>query len=293
MKKWLLIATLFMQFKCFSLPVGNPKEAELFFNGLWLCPTQCCDLCDPCFNWLKAWSIRCGFYGDFVYNRSLKRDHHDLESRRRKLETSQIFTSAGYLALNFCNRADIFATLGSTNIHLRQNGQIFDSPLPVESKLEFSSHFSWSLGGRMSLWEVGRIAMGIEGQYFSTHPNISHFVNYNSGEIIDFKNEKGHYREWQVGLGISCHIATVWPQFSLVPYGAIKYSSAHLGLGETHFSTTIADLPEILTLHPVHSRRPWGCAIGVSFTINSMVGVTVETDIGDEGALYLNGQVRF
>ena len=48
-----------------------------------------------------------------------------------------------------------------------------------------------------------------------------------------------------------------------------------------------------IILYDVHSKKPWGCAVGVSIVGNNKVSFTLEGRFSDELAAYLNGQVRF
>ncbi len=55
----------------YALPIGNPSEASLCTQGVFFGGSNC-NTCDPCFCWFDAWSLRLGYYGDFVFNRNLR-----------------------------------------------------------------------------------------------------------------------------------------------------------------------------------------------------------------------------
>lgn len=264
----------------YALPVGNPSEASLFLNGAWW-ESTCCEPCDPCFSWCDAWSIRIGFVGDYVFNRhmELKKGAH------ADIDTTQIFTNAGFLALNFCDRVDIFGKLGDSKLHIRTDARSWGSNVSLESELNFETYFSWGAGARATLWECNCFAIGIEGEYFQTNPDVNYFLNYNDGTLTYLNDADSHYSEWQVGLGISYRFATCYPTLAMVPYAAIKWSWSKLVLDDFRFSD--------FTLGDLESEKLWGYAIGLSFTLCDMIGVTVEGRFADEKALYVTGQARF
>ena len=180
MKKILLLPLLLFS-PLFALPIGNPMDASLYKKGVFLedCyDGRCCNPCDPCFSWCDAWSFRLGFYDDYVFNRNMELKNHG----DRDIKDFEIFTNSGYLALNICDRLDIFGTLGATNINMDADLAIF-VPLgqpPFIFSIETETAFSWSVGGRLTIWNCDCFYFGIEGQYFYTKANI---------DLIDFGDD--------------------------------------------------------------------------------------------------------
>lgn len=271
-----------------ALPVGNPKEASLFTKGIY-CESGCTDWCDPCFNWYEAWNVRVGFYGNYVYNRHLEVDGGP--ANRAQVDHASIFTNAGYMTLNICDRFDIFATLGATNIALATDARIFFSDIdPFRSYIVWQPTFSWSVGGRVTLWECNCFAVGLEGEYLQTSPKLDYSEINNIVTSQDEYSTK--YREWQVGLGAAYTIATNCPRLALVPYVAVAVSGCHMN--SSLFAFPASDDANIVTTLPgfIHDKS-WGYAIGTTFTLCDVAGVTVEGRFGAEKALYVNGQLRF
>lgn len=267
----------------YALPVGNPSEASLFIYGAWWEPTTPCDPCDPCFTWIDSWNIRLGFAGDYNFNRNM-------EAKRRgrggDIDLTEINTSSGYLVVNFCERVDFFGKLGVSKIHIRTDAVTWGSPTSLESELIFDTYLSWSAGGRATLWECCGFSLGIEGEYFQTVPDVDYFLNYETGTLTYFNDEAdAFYSEWQIGLGLSYRFSTYCPTLALVPYAAIKWAKSHLEMDDFQFNG--------FTLPDLKSKKLWGYAIGLSFTMCDMVGVTVEGRWADEKAIYVNGQARF
>lgn len=291
MKK--LVVTMLTLLTCgaaYALPVGNPAEASLFLNGVWW-DSYCCDPCDPCFSWCDAWSFRAGFYGDYVFNRHLevdKSDHHHGDD----IDETEMHTSAAYLAFNVCDRLDIFGTLGATSMHINTDATSWGSLVSLQSELAFETYFSWSIGARATVWQCDCFAVGVEGQYFQTNPDLDYYLEYNGGTFTYFNDGNGvRYSEWQVGLGLSYRFATSCPTFAMVPYAAVKWSGSKLDFGDIRFQDPTSG--NQLTLDDLAAKKLWGYAIGLSFTMCDMIGVTVEGRWADEKAIYVNGQVRF
>lgn len=275
-----------------ALPVGNPSEASLFLKGAWW-DSPCCNPCDPCFSWCDAWSLRIGYYGDFVFNRHMETDSHI--NGHHDLERTEMYTNAGYLALNICDRLDIFGTLGASVLHIRSDIQPWGVDVPMESELFFDDNFSWSVGGRATLWQCDCFAVGLEGQYFQTNPNLTAFFDYGDGGLVSFDNDNNViYSEWQVGLGCSYRFGGFCsPGVSLVPYAAVKWSGSRLHFGNFAFDTTVSGVHTTLTLPNLKNDKLWGYAVGMTLTVTQTVGVTVEARFADEQAVSCIGQFRF
>lgn len=257
-----------------ALPLGNPSDASLLCQGVFLDKT--CS--DPCGSWLDAFNFRFGFYGDYVYNRHMqaKGSQGLVGSNDSIVERSQVFTNAGYLAVNFCNRFDIFATLGASN-YRSDTSVIFpidEVPSSTRFRIATSTHFSWSVGGRATVWECGCTALGIEGQYFQFRPEVTRL---DLGDFASsYPNFDAVYREWQVGLGISHRIRC------LVPYIGVKYSRAQFSYH-----------PTTATVFSYRNQKHWGYAVGTTLVACDRISVTAEGRFADEKALHVNAQIRF
>lgn len=271
----------------FALPVGNPSDASLLCNGLFWEGNNCGDACDPCGSWLDSFSFRFGFYGDYVFERHLNfRAPGAAAAARRRIEHAQLNTNAGYLAVNIMNRFDIFATLGVTRLSIDTNAASFLLASGPRLELETRSDFSWSIGGRLTLWECGCTALGLEGQYFSWRPNLDRVT---VGAITSVYPNGPHinWQEWQVGLGISHRINI------LVPYVAVKYSRAFTNLRGTSDPLLTALVPALGEDSRFRSDKHWGYAVGVTLVDCGKMSVTAEGRFADEKALHVNAQIRF
>jgi major outer membrane protein len=291
MKK--IVMTALVMLSCevvYALPIGNPAEASLLTWGVWF-PCASCNPFDPCFCWFDAWSIRAGYYGDFVFNRNLQLEENGF-NQGKVIERTEIFTNAGYLALNVCNKLDVFGTLGASRLSITTNETSWFLGGNAEGRLDWESTFSWSAGARGTLFERNRFLIGIEGQYFQTSPDLTTYLSFSDG-LYNYFNEdnKMRYQEWQIATGISYALTCFSPNISLVPYSAVKWSWARLRTGDFQFIKTGTD--DLFTIFNLNVHKLWGFAVGTSVTFCDMVSFTVEGRWADESAFYVNGQFRF
>lgn len=284
MKKRILTVLVFLTSgAAYALPVGNPSDASLLCDGLFI-EGHCGDPCDPCLSWLDAFSVRIGFYGDYVFNRHMEVDDN---ARDCDVEDTKINTNAGFLAVNFWDRFDIFATLGATNIFVETNERAFGLANSGRFEIETETHFSWSLGIRGTIWECGCTTLGGEAQYFYTNPDITRLTQEDTFSVYP-SGFSAKYREWQIGLGIAHRINM------LVPYAAVKLSHSQFRLDDTVVSGFFnGTVPASVILYDLESKKRWGFAIGVSFVDCEKASLTVEGRWGDEKAVHINGQIRF
>ncbi|MFZ0565202.1 MAG: hypothetical protein WAM28_03360 [Chlamydiales bacterium] len=264
-----------------ALPVGNPSEASLLYDGLFL-EGYCPDPCDPCLKWYEAISFRFGFYGDYVFNK-----HMEVSSGLKPdIECTEMFTNAGYLAGNLWDRFDLFITLGASSFFISTNTSSFSIDIdPPGGRLHLAtdSSFSWSVGLRGTIFEFGCTSLGAEAQYFRTSPCVKR-VTENASQSAYLNDTFMRYHEWQVGLGISHRINL------LVPYVAVKWSGSRVNFDDD-FVTGPNFTP--FNLENLRSKNIWGFATGVSLVDCEKASITVEGRWGNEKAVYVNGQIRF
>lgn len=299
MKKLILgVLTLLSCGTVYALPVGNPSEACLINDGLFWEGHCGCDPCAPFKACCEAFSFRAGFYGDYVFQRFLRNRRANAPSTTRaQLDHSRLWTNAAYLAVNLCDKFDLFATLGNTKIWLEGNISSFfplnGTPATdgIRIELETRNEFSWSVGGRISLWDCGCTTLGLEGQYFRTEPRLNRLLAGGTAGTnlpAPAPHIRAQYSEWQVGLGIAHRINF------LVPYAAVKWTGNKLKwLHNPGPAALFIDRGDTLTLHDLRNKKFWGYAVGVSIVDCEIGAITAEGRFGDEIAAYVNAQIRF
>lgn len=292
-----LIVTALLMLSCgvvYALPVGNPAEASLVTWGVFLPGSngnQCNPCCNPCCFWFDSWNVRTGYYGDFVFNRNLKIDGNGL-GQGKAIQTTKLFTNAGYLALNICNKIDVFGTLGASRLSITTNETSWFATGNAEGRFDWESFFSWSAGARATLFARNHFLFGVEGQYFQTDPDLTTYVSFSDGLYNYFnENNKMRYKEWQVGTGVSYAITCCSPNLSIMPYAAAKWAWSRLITGNFQFVKT--GTTDTFTIFDLKANKVNGFALGVSATYCDMICFTVEGRWCDEKACYVNGNFRF
>lgn len=269
------LASLFLMGGLCALPIGNPSEASLLCDGVFMQGE--CDI----------WSIRAGFYGDYVYNDHMEVDRH---GNHGSIHDTKIWTNAGYLAFNLYDRLDIFATLGASHLNIHTPRVVFGgSGLNNYVTIETDTDFSWSLGLRTTLWQCNCLGVGVEAQYFRACPQIN-YVKREGLDPVYPSNEHMKYQAWQVGIGASYRINIASCATALIPYLGIKVAQAWGDMGK--FQSTL-NSDTTFTFYDLRNERNVGYAFGLTLLGCNRSSVTVEARFVDEKALYVNGQLRF
>lgn len=280
MKKLLLLPLLLFA-PLFALPLGNPMDASLYTNSLFW--GDCYgNPCDPCYGFMNSWSFRVGFYGDYVFNR-----HMELESGGQgEIDDFRLSTNAAFLAINICDRFDAFGTVGTSHLSFNGNPRKFGLLAASRLNLDSNTAFSWSAGGRVTLWDWDCFYLGLEGQYFATKPDIK-LVEIN-GIALAYpdNNEWVKYTEWQIGFGASYLYRVACSGISVIPYTGFKWARAR-----ADFNNSVPTAG--ITLFNQKNSKSWGWALGTTLLFCDALSLTAEGRWGDEKALYINGQIRF
>lgn len=263
-----------------ALPVGNPADANLLCQGV-VCPGRF-DYCDS-LRWTDLFSMRAGYYGDYTYDRKMEVDENTRSAHIRK---TKICTNAGYLALNFYDRIDLYAALGASLINIETPRSAF---LVVDDSNRFyyinsATGFSYTLGADAAILHLGRFVLGIDGKYFYTRPKINSVrLEEDSVNYIDARLK---YTEWQVAIGIS-YIVPISCWIDVVPYGAFKWARAR---GD--FDNAV-DTSQAHVFFDIKNERCYGYAVGLTLTGCAKWSLTVEGRFYDELAFDFNTQFRF
>ena len=262
-----------------ALPVGNPANPKLYSNHLWFGDCQWDDSCSPCSSWWDAFGLRLGYYGDFVYQRSLQ--FGDVNT----IPETSIATNAGLVVVNVCDWLDLFGNVGvssfSSATRLPEEGLLLN--------LNFSSTLSYGGGGRLTLWNRDNFYLGVEGQYFYSKTELDSFEPYGSGFVTYFfsgDERNANYSEWQVGLACAYRFID-GANFSMVPYAGIQFA-------QVDWELTSVGTPSLLTFSlDAEEQQLVGWALGMTALIRDMIGVTVEGRWANEKALSVMGQLSF
>lgn len=287
-KLWISLITILTSVSMYALPLGNPWEASLMYDGIF-CEGLCPEMCDPHLSWCDAWSLRLGLYADFVFDHHMRVDSNESDA---SIHSTESYTQAAYLVFNMWDRIDLFATLGATNFIISTPRKSFGGfNLPnAYAYIETDTYFSYSLGVRGTIWECGCLGIGAEAQYFFTRPPINYtYDNLDADDnTIAYRHsgDRFKYQEWQIGLGAAYRINIACASTALIPYAGVTLGNTQIDMDEIRDS-------DGNTFYDLESDRQWGWALGLTLVGCNKMSVTAEARFENEKALYVNAQFRF
>lgn len=274
-----------------ALPVGNLADPVLyqrnFFHTFYFR-----DDCHPCRFWIDDWSVRGGFYGDYLFQKKLTTNHlaAPLQGDHAKMS---MFTNAGYLVLNLGKRVDLFGTLGQSDFccftHL--SGPLLGG---LDTSFDFSarSTFSWSAGGKFLAFCTRFFYLGLEGQYFRAKPKFSRLsIQVPSASFFEYIDWKMVYSEWQGALAGSLLISLNCNEILLSPYAALRFNRAKLK--RDNIQSVSIERGVIDAIPDFTQEKNIGLAIGTTLVFRESISVTAEGRWGNEKGLHVNAQIRF
>lgn len=281
MKKWLLI--FFLPLQVFALPLNNPALPQLTCDGVFFgcgcgTPMVTCDVL----------SVRLGYYGDFVFDNYMKVD----QSNRGSIRLSRIYTNGGELDFNFWNRIEIFGVLGVGNVLIEapiSNFSVIGNPVNSVLSIDTVSDFAWSVGGRVIVWQCGRLITGLEGQYYRTTPNINYLSDHFSTTPAYLNDTEIQYQSWQVGLGATYEVC-INACFSFLPYASLAVSGANADMGNKRVA--LPDQNNTVELFDLRKERYFGYGFGGTLAGGERVLITAEARFAYEKALFISIQMR-
>ncbi|MEG2241049.1 MAG: hypothetical protein RSB82_00920 [Victivallaceae bacterium] len=293
-----------------ALPLGNPDAAGLLQSGLvwdsYECASDmvdglcCSDICcreDCNSNFCDILNCQLGFYGDYVIDRDLKTNVAPTSrlpntiataapttlipnvAYNQEMSVARMFTNAGSLTLNICQRLDLYGTIGTTNMHLQGPSTAFNlsgvigtvftagtsgledainnSVIEIDSRTDLC----WSIGARATVLRCSNFSLGAEGQYFENRSKIDTLNILSNSAQFYLINPKGFaakqiatnvlpataptkraplkYDEWQFGAGAA------WKIGVFVPYIGMKWSKANCKMENVTVPQPIGNLANL------------------------------------------------
>ena len=290
MKKLLTIALVLMG-QLWALPLVNPADSILYTNEVW--SNDCFENC-----WLGNFSLRLGYYGDFVFDRNLQVMHGTgavpslgfAFPEGGDIEQTCLTTNAGIVLLNFCDWIQAYGTFGVTTIYARTNSSIFANIAEVFNDLSFSPSVSYTAGAAAPIWNSGCFTLGVQAQYFYTNPEANSLTGYDAATgVVYLTDAQAKYIEYQGAIAASWTFEG-GENLAFVPFIGIQFSGVSWNLGSVDSVTigaNVTDFPE------VHQQQVVGWTIGTSLILCDLIGVTAEARFANEKALFVNGQLAF
>jgi hypothetical protein len=263
--KKIIFLFLFFPFFIHSSPVGNPSSAHFIEEGFFTSAGY----------WMN---IRLGYEGNFVYNARFKQK----KGGKRKIDNFEIENNGGSFTINFQNRLDLFAVLGSAR--MRGNWIIDESTYNFLTRIETQTDydFLWAAGGRAIFFEWGNTSFSLGGRYSRSSPSLDWITS--DGEPYSTDRAKFKYQEWQIDMGLSHKIDI------FTPYIGAKYSRK-TGQISGVTSTPIAD-DSGYTIR-LKSDKKVGLFLGCALSTSKLFALNVEVRMIDEEAVTVSADLRF
>ncbi len=170
----------------------------------------------------------------------------------KNMTQSELYTNAGYLALNIWDRFDLFCTLGTTNAYIKGPSNAFNligmlgntdaaedgsdkAAFPNASignafvELYTDAEFSWSIGARGALWECGCATLGTEFQYAQAKPQVSQLNVVSNVAQFSIDHPKG-FTGAEAKLPLPTKTGTSSPDLAKAKSVTTNYSEWQVGL---------------------------------------------------------------
>ncbi len=259
---YVLVFSLFQFSRMEALYNGNPSFPMMPEQGL--------------FSKKDAWiTIKAGYEWDGVFDRNL-RVHEHRSRLKHEVKDYAAMGNFGSVTLGCNDRVEVYGLFGAeeADIHYRPYSDL---------RLKFKTRqcFAWTVGGRAILAYWGGTQLGIDAKYFQFNPHI-HSLKVNGGAISP-EGAFYHYREWQIGLGVSHRIKLV------IPYAGLKYSDVRAKFH--HLKALSWIFPE--KHFTMKNKYPIGIVLGVGLSFDRAVNINCEARLYDETAITVSTDIRF
>lgn len=241
--------------------VGNPGQPTFSHTGIVFEET------DP-------WSLRIGYFGDYVYRQKFK-EEFDIRESANKHSQVQFWTQAGLLTLNFQKRFDFYAIVGG-------------SRLEIDRDISTDQQFAWGAGGKVILFHKKRLQLGIDLKYFQSRLTPDFFLHENLAYnlVSDFQF---NYKEFQGALGLCYRL-----QY-LAPYASATYLFSRI---EPRPLSPLVRFPtmdmnaEVETASITGSKQ-WGLALGTTLLDQKKATIALEWRVFNQNSIDVSGEIQF
>jgi major outer membrane protein len=277
----ILLPAFFFGASLYGLPLRNPKEASLLSAG------NCAPLLSCCNFGTDVIATGIGFYGDYVFDRHLK----VRTPKWKRLDEARVNTNAALLSIDFWKRAELFTTLGGSNLSVRSRAASFGSAAPFDFIIETETKFSWSVGANAILWQCGPFTLGMEAHYFRFRPKIKSARFETLNLLYPPHAVRARYEEWQIGAAIAYTYCMTDETF-FVPYIGCEGSHVSGDFGNFTFSDPFFTT---FTVHTPHFRsdKDFGYAVGLTLDGCGQWELTAEARFLNEKACHIAAKFRF
>lgn len=239
-----LLPSLFCISSLYSLYNGNPAIPSVPEEGFFIAK--------------EAWmSIRAAYEGDLIYR-----------PMNNHLHKCRIYENFGVVTLNFSERLDLYAAVGSFSSSLRRTADHKRWEFEVETAA------AWKVGARGILWEYGDTFLTLHLGYERASPKIREVVL--NGSPLERKQGKLFYHEIEGSVGVAHQIDF------FIPYIGIESSCVQAKIRDVSRGEFKS-----------RNRIPVGLFLGCGFSPGTKAIVNFEVRLADEQAISLGIDLRF
>ncbi|MEN9654512.1 MAG: hypothetical protein RL235_624 [Chlamydiota bacterium] len=243
--------------------VGNPALASIQTRGV---------IRESGSGW---WSLRLSYAGDYVYNQPFH-DEFQISTCEEASSHLQMWTQTAVVTFNIRNWIDIYTFLGA-------------SRLQIDNEVYAKQQFAWAVGGKLMVFEIGRVRCGLDFKYFQTDPKPLFFVCDDLAYNVTSPSFYYTYYEIQGAFGLA--YTARW----LSPYCSATYLVSKL---EPHPFIATVRLPQMdyevdVVSKSVTGARRWGIAAGVTIIDHKKATLSVEWRGFNQNSVNIAGELRF
>ncbi|EKE08044.1 MAG: hypothetical protein ACD_17C00376G0002 [uncultured bacterium] len=172
------------------------------------------------------------------------------------------------VSLIFVERLQLYGSFGGSK-EILQEQPIYEMIFDTHTHY----HFSYSLGGKVILFQWGQTYLGLDFNAFeipSSHKSFFQYLNRLNLPLNTDEKQTLSLNEWQGSLGLASRF------FFLTPYVGGIYLHSRLHADKTY-----------------HNQYPWGYFYGVTLSLTGRLHANFERRLRDESAYTFSGIMVF
>jgi hypothetical protein len=200
----------------------------------------------------EGWlTVKAGYEWDDLFDRKLTVREHK-PHLKRTVKDYEGMGNLGVVTLGCNDRVEVYGGAGAMQAEIR-----YRPHSDIRLKYETGYRFAWMVGGRALLAYWGSTQLGVDAKYFQFDPQIDRLEL--NGSSINPQGAYYHYREWQVGIGVSHRMK--W----FIPYAGLKYADVRSKF--RHLNAVSWIFPD--KHFTMKNKYPMGVFIGCGVSIHS------------------------
>ncbi|MCH9704129.1 MAG: hypothetical protein K0U13_04995 [Chlamydiae bacterium] len=197
-----------------------------------------------------------------LYSRFIQNDMLDVRRNNAEVRKSAFNTILGELTLNFFDRIDLHAGVGTSKMEVDTAlSSLYISGVHRNNTVEmsFTSATAWSCGLNAKLLQWQNWYTGVGISYFAHYPKLDYIVD-SENSVSHYLNVDAHYYSWLATIG-GGYEARISRTFYFRPHMAGIYGPNHLKIDNT---TVNLDGLTTVEVSELYTPYMWGYVIGAT-----------------------------